>query len=108
MFLLLFALLAQDSVVTIGESEIRVVLPDRDVALSREKILGWVKGCGETIADYYGKFPVPKVRLEISARRGGGIRSGRTWDGRLIRIQIGTTTTESELDSDWMLTHEMC
>ncbi|HLY08384.1 MAG TPA: hypothetical protein VKW04_03655 [Planctomycetota bacterium] len=94
--------------VRIGEGEIEVVLPSRETALSREQILGWVKGCGETVADYFGKFPVDQVRLEISARRGDGVRNGRTWNGALIRIQIGTTAKAEELRDDWMLTHEMC
>ena len=84
------------------------MLPARDLSLPREQVLDWVRGCGEAIVDYYGKFPVAEVRLEISSRRGGGVRSGRTWNGRLIRIQLGTTTTEQELRDDWMLTHELC
>jgi hypothetical protein len=109
--LLLASLLAQsarETVVKIRESEIEVVLPSRELALRREQVLDWVKGCAETVADYFGKFPVEKVRIEISARRGGGIRGGRTWNGRLIRIQLGTTAREDDLKSDWMLTHELC
>ena len=98
----------REAVVKIGESEVEVALPSRELALSREQVLAWIRGCGESVADFFGKFPVAKVRLEISARRGGGIRGGRTWNGRLIRIQLGTTTGEADLKNDWMLTHEMC
>jgi len=108
-FLVIAALLSQsgrETVVKIGDSEIEVLLPSRELALPREEVLGWVKACGQTVADYFGKFPVAKVRLEISARRGGGIRDGRTWNGRLVRIQLGTTAGEGDLKNDWMLTHE--
>jgi len=107
---LIAAVLSQsdrETVVKIGDSEIEVLLPSRELALPREQVLAWVKDCGQTVADYFGKFPVAKARLEISARRGGGIRGGRTWNGRLIRIQLGTTAGEGDLKNDWMLTHEM-
>ena len=93
--------------VRVRGSEVEVVLPSRDAELPQEQILAWVRGCAETVADYFGKFPVDKVRLEISTRRGGGVRNGRTFGGRLIKIQIGTSAREQELKDDWVLTHEM-
>lgn len=98
----------QEATVKIGDGEIDVRLPRREMTLSREQILAWVRACGESVADYFGKFPVAKVLLDISARPGGGIRDGRTYNGQRIRIQLGTTTTAEELRDDWMLTHEIC
>jgi hypothetical protein len=108
---LMAALVSQsepEAAVKIGQSEIEVALPSRELALTREQILDWVRDCGQTVAEYFGKFPVAKVRLEISVGPDGGISGGRTWNGRLIRIQLGTTAGKADLKDDWMLTHEMC
>src|SRR5450755_2938321 len=94
--------------VRVRSAEVTVVFPERPLPLTRERVIAWVQACGETVADYFGKFPVPRIRLEIASRGKGGIHSGRTWSGRLIRIELGTSTREQDLDDDWMLTHEFC
>lgn len=98
----------REATVKVGDSEIEVTLPTRDLSLSHDQILDWVRGCAESVANYFGKFPVAKVRLDVSARRGGGIRNGRTYGGLQIKIQIGTEAREQDLKDDWVLTHEMC
>jgi hypothetical protein len=98
----------REATVKIGDGEIEVKLPSRDLTLTSDQILAWVRACGESVSDYFGKFPVAQVRLDISARRGGGIQNGRTYNGQRIRIQLGTATTVEELRDDWVLTHEMC
>lgn len=94
--------------VRIQESEVTVVFPEKPLSVSREQIIAWVKVCGDTIVDYFGKFPVAKVRLELSSNGKGGVKSARTWNGRLIRLQLGSGTKEEHLRDDWMLTHEFC
>src|SRR3954464_7717354 len=99
---------AAETTVTIGKATITVALPDREPAASRDQILAWVRRCGESAADYFGRFPVPELRLELTSARGGGVRSGRTWNGRLIRVELGVETREADLRDDWVLTHELC
>lgn len=97
----------REETLTVGRGAIEVHLPGHETALSREQILAWVKASAESVADYYGKFPVEKVRLDISARRGTGVRNGRTTGGQRIRIEVGADAREQELKDDWVLTHEM-
>ena len=92
--------------VPVRDAQITVVFPERALPLTREQVLAWVETCGATVADYFDRFPVSKVRLELSSRGKGGIRSGRTWNGRLVRIELGSSTREQDLAEDWMLTHE--
>jgi predicted metalloprotease with PDZ domain len=94
--------------VPIRDSEVTVVFPTQPLSVSRDQVVAWVKACGDTMVDYFGKFPVEKVRLELSSKGKGGVKGGRTWNGRLIRIELGSATSEAGLRDDWMLTHEFC
>lgn len=105
---LMLAQADREVAVPVGRSEVTVVFPDKPLSVTREQVVAWVKACGDTIVDYFGKFPVAKVRLELSSSGKGGIRSARTWNGRLIRLQLGSGTKEEQLRDDWMLTHEFC
>jgi hypothetical protein len=46
------------------------------------------------------------IRVEV-ARGGRGVSSGRTFDGRLIKVRVSSDVTRSILRSDWIMTHEM-
>jgi len=94
--------------VPIGSSEVTVVFPEKPLSVTRDQVVAWVKACGDTIVDYFGKFPVAKVRIELSSNGKGGVKSARTWNGRLIRLQLGSGAKEETLRDDWMLTHEFC
>ena len=76
----------------------------------REALLNWIKRAATAVGTYYGKFPVPRLTLEVHSHGAAGIRHGMTFPsngGGLIRISVGADTTTSQLDNDWMLTHEM-
>jgi len=78
--------------------------------VSNDALLNWIKRASTAVCTYYGKFPVPQLRLQVSVRGGEGAHHGVTYpsdNGGLIRISVGATTTASDLDTDWMLTHEM-
>ena len=78
--------------------------------LSNDVLLNWIKRASTAVCTYYGKFPVPQLRLQVQVRGGEGVHHGVTYpsdNGGLIRISVGPSTTASDLDSDWMLTHEM-
>jgi hypothetical protein len=69
----------------------------------------WVQKAAEAVVAYYGRFPVPHVTLQIRSFDGRGVRGGQTFSryGGFIRIAVGAQTTPEDLNSDWMLTHEM-
>jgi hypothetical protein len=113
-FLLLPALRGQEpdsssAVVKVAGVTIDVTLPDESMKLSREDLLAWVKASASTVANYYGRFPVPHLTLRVRSSYGSGIRHGVTYprDGGLIVISVGRDTEIAETRDDWVLVHEM-
>jgi len=90
-------------------SQIDVEVGQGELAVSQDELKRWVQNAADAIVAYYGRFPVPHLRLQIEPSGGNGIRDGKTFGrgGGVIIIHIGSRTPESELASDWMMTHEM-
>ncbi len=100
------------STLMIGGSRIDVTIESPDgsgAPLSQTEVMRWVKNAAESVATYYGRFPVPHLTLRVISFDGSGVRHGTTWgmDGGLIRIHAGNKTPPEDFASDWMLTHEM-
>lgn len=91
-------------------SDIDIRFDNDSQGVSNDALLGWIKRGSTAVCTYYGKFPVPHLRLQVSVRGNKGVHHGVTYpsdNGGLIRISVAPSTTQSDLDSDWMLTHEM-
>jgi hypothetical protein len=97
------------STLVIGGAKIDVTIESGEMRLSHAELLHWVQTAAEAVATYYGRYPVPHVRIEIIPVHGSGVRHGQTfgYDGGLIKIRVGKETQAAELGNDWMLTHEM-
>jgi hypothetical protein len=114
MLLLLLPFLAatasdMTSTLMIGGSRIDVTIETSEAPLSQPEVMKWVQSAAESVAAYYGRFPVPHLTLRIVSFDGNGVRHGTTWgkDGGLIVIHAGSKTTPADFAEDWMLTHEM-
>lgn len=112
--LLLFPLCAAKadnvtSTLMVGGSRIDVTIDSSEAPLSQTDVMKWVQWAAESVATYYGRFPVPHLTLRVVAFDGHDVRHGTTWarEGGLIRISVGSKTTPAEFADDWMLTHEM-
>jgi len=90
-------------------SKIDVEVGPGDLMVSGEELKRWVQKAADAIVAYYGRFPVPHLRIQIEPSGGNGIRGGKTFGrgGGLIVIHVGSQTPGIELASDWMMTHEM-
>ena len=90
-------------------SEINVEVGQGELTVSGDELKRWVQNAADAIVAYYGRFPVPHLRLQIEPSRGYGIRGGTTFGrgGGLIIVHVGNQTPGIELASDWMMTHEM-
>jgi len=97
------------STLLIGGSKIDVTIESGEMKVSQAELMQWVKSAAEAVASYYGRYPVPHVRIHIIPVDGSGIRHGQTfgYEGGLIKIRVGAQTPAAELANDWMLTHEM-
>ena len=106
-----FAVGAADvtSTLMIGGSKIDVTIDTSEAPISQADVMKWVQSAAESVAAYYGRFPVPHLTLRVTSVDGTGVRHGMTWGrgGGLIRISVGSKTSAAELAEDWMLTHEM-
>src|SRR5664280_472802 len=100
---------AQDRTLSIGGGTIDVTLPTGSLDVSQNDILDWVTRAANAVTTYYGRFPAKHLTLKISADDRDGVHHGVTYpeDGGLIVISLGRHTAKSDLETDWMLTHEM-
>jgi hypothetical protein len=100
---------ASTAVVGACGSTINVRFDGATTTVSQAEMLDWVVRAGRAVCTYYGKFPVPRLRLEIHIRGSAGVHGGVTYPdgGGYTTISLGETTSASQLREDWMLTHEM-
>jgi hypothetical protein len=96
------------AVVTLGSSTLCVHIdeatPDRSQRLQR-----WVRRSADIVAQYYGHFPAPLVRIDLGIANGDGIGGGHTINesGLAIHVDVGRGATPERLQDDWVLVHEM-
>ena len=101
---------AMDSTYTVGNSRIETHVDEGPLQVSNEDLMQWVHWAADSVATYYGHFPVPALQLRVIPTEGRGVRGGKTFgasDGGSIRIHVGGETSMAGLSADWMLTHEM-
>ncbi len=93
-----------------GGGHIHVNFVDGPFDLSFDQRMAWVHRASDAIVSYYGKLPVPHLKITVEGRPREGVSGGRTFDdndGGFISIGLGHSTSERDLKQDWMLTHEM-
>jgi hypothetical protein len=95
--------------VTAGSSNIDATVTGDALKVSNLQLKQWAQKAADAVVAYYGRYAVPHLTLQIRSFDGRGVRGGQTFSryGGLIRIAVGTQTSEDDLASDWMLTHEM-
>ena len=88
---------------------IHVAFAPGEIALPKEKVLDWVRTSANSVATYYGRFPVSELKLLIVPVDGPRVRGGTTWGyrGAAIRVMLGRHADENNLRRDWVMTHEM-
>jgi hypothetical protein len=96
-------------VLQVQGGEICVHTDDPARTLQPQLLREWVERSARIVADYYARFPAPRVDLKIRAAPGDGVGGGRTTNesGLVIQVTVGAATTAAELRSDWVLVHEM-
>ena len=112
-FLFCFCLAATAGEMTssllIGNARIDMVIEPTSPYPPAKDIFRWVKSASESVTNYYGRFPVPRVLIRITPFEGRGVADGMTFGDRgwRITLRVGSDTSPAEFASDWMLTHEM-
>ncbi|MEO7431278.1 MAG: hypothetical protein ABIR62_04530 [Dokdonella sp.] len=87
---------------------------DRDAfSVGVPAICEWTVQAATAVAHYFGRYPVAHVHIVLEAIAGTGVRGGTTWPDRdtgdrpYSEIRLGRDATRSDLQHDWMMTHEM-
>ncbi len=101
---------AQDSAqLQIGGGQIEVAFSSSPSATQRKLVLDWVSLAAHAVTVYYERFPIDHVLIRVRFFDGRGVRAGQTfgWNGALIKIAVGQSSTAADFARDWMMTHEM-
>jgi len=98
-----------DSVLKTCGSTIAVHFDGQPASSTGADLLTWVRRAADAVCAYYGKFPVPHLKLDVRVHGGTGVHGGTTYPegSGYISISLGKDTTITQLNDDWMLTHEM-
>ncbi len=97
-----------DSSLKAGDSSITVGFSEEVPQAFRTLVENWVHDAADAVMTVYGRYPVKQVMIRVEVGLGGhGVSSGRTFDGRLIKVRMASDVTRAILRSDWILTHEM-
>jgi hypothetical protein len=102
-------LTAPPAVLHVNKSTIFVYFTNDPLKLPKPKIIAWIEKSATGVARYFGDFPVKKLNIIISPTQGAGIPYAETFprNGSEIKVQFGKDTSEEDLKTCWMLTHEM-
>ena len=100
---------AAASELTLDGARLRVELSSDDFLAGSAVLLAWVRRSAAIVAAYYGGFPTPRATIELRAGPGAGVQGGSTYANpdALIRVRVGREVTAAQLESDWVMVHEM-
>jgi hypothetical protein len=101
---------SHEEVLEIGGASLKVSIREpATFVLPASAMITWVRQSAQSVTAYFGRFPVPRARIEIlPASRARGVGSGKSF-GNPPRCRIGVAprAEAGDLANDWMLTHEM-
>ena len=119
-FMVLASLACSESrpvaLVTSADVQTRIEIGGALILIHREGDVGqidlpavntWIHTATTAITEYFGHYPVKRLDLNLQFGKGNGVNHGITYNGDQINISLGKNTTPEDLQSDWMLTHEM-
>ena len=67
--------------VTIGDSQLDVLIRDKVLLEKKDRLLDWVGYSAQAVQHYYGRFPVDKLLLRIQVTDGNRVRFGQAFGG---------------------------
>jgi hypothetical protein len=97
----------------IGGATLKIDFAAGPLDLSNDVILAHIQSAASAVVAYYGRFPVDRARiLIVPVPDRNGIVQGTTWGSMagfpgMTRVRLGQHITQSDLDDDWMMTHEL-
>ncbi|MGH7484785.1 MAG: hypothetical protein ACRD3J_12160 [Thermoanaerobaculia bacterium] len=96
-----------DSSLSVGGGSITIKYSENVPIAFRKLVEEWVHDAADSVIAVYGRYSVKQVTIDVRVTSGNRASGGRTFDGRLIKIRVGSDVTREILRSDWVMTHEM-
>jgi hypothetical protein len=100
---------ADTSNLSVEGAAVHLELTGSEFAGGAAPIIEWVRRSASIVSHYYGRFPVKELWLRVRSEAGAGVHGGRTFadpDAR-IEVRVGSNVNAAQLESDWVLVHEM-
>jgi hypothetical protein len=97
---------ASEKLLAIGNATIHIHLAT-NLPLPQPVVVEWVRRAAVAVTNYLGRYPVKELSLTIERGGHGAVNSGVTHGARDIEVRLGRRTEQKDLNSDWILTHEM-
>ncbi len=93
----------------LGDSRIGIEIVDPELREKTDMLLEWIVYSAQTVAHYYGRFPVRSVHVNVEVTGGPAVRFGQAFGGEspIIRVVVGENITPQMLLRDWILVLEM-
>jgi hypothetical protein len=94
---------------TIDGSQLEVNIRDKVLLSKQDILLEWIKYSAQVVHQYYGRFPVDRLKIELNVAGGFAVRFGQAFGGESphLRIVVGEDINQEMLRKDWIMVHEM-
>lgn len=89
---------------------VQVEFASGDLKVTQPEVLQWIHTAEKSVTHYYGRYPVPDVKIKVVPRSGREGDSGTTYggeDGAHIELDVGSEISNADMQADWVITHEM-
>lgn len=89
---------------------VRVDFRATDLTVTEPQVLHWIDTARRAVTQYYGRYPVRSVDIQVDSKPGAHGPSGTTYgdeDGALIKLGLGRDMKDDDLQGSWVMTHEM-
>jgi hypothetical protein len=98
-----------DLELTVGGGHISVAIAGDPRPLDKHRIEAWVRRSATAISTYFDRFPVDRWGLLVIPADGDHVGPATTWGyrGSITRVSVGRDVTDSFLQNDWVMVHEM-
>lgn len=95
--------------ISVPGGEVLLAIAPGDLDEPDDVITAWVASAADTVARYYGRFPVRWALVVVLPTRDGRLGYARTLGngGASIVAPVGRGTRRGDFDVDWVMTHEM-
>ena len=98
--------MADSQVIKVASASIRI-RTDSGLPVPRDAIVEWVRRAAVAVTTYLGWFPVKELLVTVHSGGDEPVGEGVTYGASRIEVHLGPSARVTDLDSDWVMTHEM-